>query len=152
VITSIRTAKLPDLPQIVTLLAQLSTDEPREDLGPPLPEAYGIALDTVLADPKQTLLVAESDGRLVGTACVIVVPNLSYRARPYAIVENVVVDAEARGQRWGEQLMLRAIELARESGCYKVSLTSNKSRLDSHRFYERLGFEASHVGFRYDLS
>jgi GNAT superfamily N-acetyltransferase len=83
---------------LVSLLAQLSIDAAREDPGPPLPAAYAERLETILGDPDQTLLVAEDDGRLLGTVGVIVVPNLSYRARPYAIIENVVVDASARRQ------------------------------------------------------
>jgi GNAT superfamily N-acetyltransferase len=149
--SSIRAAVPADLRRIVELLQQMSLEAPREDLGQPLPSVYREAFEVVSADPNQTLLVAELDGQVVGTACLIVVTNLSYRGRPYAIVENVVVDESARGQGWGEQLMQRAIELAREAGCYKVGLTSNMTRVDAHRFYERLGFKPSHTGFRYDL-
>ena len=41
-------------------------------------------------------------------------------------------------------------EEAQRAGCYKLSLTSNKHRKDAHRFYERLGFRATHEGFRVD--
>jgi GNAT superfamily N-acetyltransferase len=85
-------------------------------------------------------------------ACYIQVPNLSHVGRPYALVEDVVVDAAMRGQGYGEALMQRAIELARAGGCYKLALTSNKARADAHRFYQRLGFKATHEGFRIDLS
>jgi GNAT superfamily N-acetyltransferase len=66
-------------------------------------------------------------------------------------VEDVVVDAAMAGRGYGEALMQRAIELARAAGCYKLVLTSNKARTDAHRFYRRLGFKATHEGFRIDL-
>jgi GNAT superfamily N-acetyltransferase len=147
----VRSATRDDLPRLVELLAQLSLDSPREDLRSPRPAAYDAALEEVLADGRQTLLVAEVDGAIVGMACYIEVPNLSHVGRPYALVEDVVVAAAMRGQGYGEALMQRAIELARAGGCYKLVLTSSKVRTDAHRFYQRLGFKATHVGFRLEL-
>ena len=86
-----------------------------------------------------------------GSLSLIIVPNLTHVGRPYAIIENVVVDASERGAGHGEALMRHAIEEARRAGCYKVSLTSNKSRPDAHRFYERLGFRATHEGYRVEF-
>ena len=147
----IRRATSEDLEQIVALLAQLSMDYPREELGPPLPEAYRRAFDLILADPRQHLLVSEQDGRLVATAVLVVTTNLSYGARPYGIIENIVVDESVRGQGIGGAIVRKAIELAREAGCYKVSLTSNVRRVESHHFYESLGFRQTHLGFRIDF-
>lgn len=147
----VREATEADLPRVVELLAQLSLDEPRERLGPPLPESYRSAFQEIAADPRQRLLVVEAQGRVIGTATLVIVPNLSHRGRPYALVENVVVDASARGAGYGEQLMRRALEEARRAGCYKLSLTSNKQRADAHRFYRRLGFRATHEGLRIDF-
>jgi GNAT superfamily N-acetyltransferase len=79
------------------------------------------------------------------------VPNLSHRATPWAIIENMIVDEKHRSKSYGEQLIRHAIGVAREAGCYRVSLTSNKRRLDAHRFYERLGFQRTHEAFRLDL-
>jgi GNAT superfamily N-acetyltransferase len=79
------------------------------------------------------------------------VPNLSHKGRPWAQVENVIVDASERGAGYGEQMMRFALDAAREAGCYKLVLTSNKQRDEAHRFYRRLGFRASHEGFRYGL-
>ncbi len=147
----IRNAARNDLPRLIQLLAQLSLDEQREDLTEPAPTAYGAALDEILADPSQKLLVAVEDELIVGMAAFIRVANLSHVGRPWALVEDVVVDASHRGKGYGEALLRRAIELAREGGCYKLVLTSNKARTDAHRFYRRLGFNATHEGFRIDL-
>jgi GNAT superfamily N-acetyltransferase len=117
----------------------------------PIAMHYERAFDAIARDERQTLLVAESDGFVAGTASVVVVANLSHIGRPYAIVENVVVDASFRGKGIGDAMLNHATEIARNAGCYKVALTSNKSRVDAHRFYERLGFKASHEGFRLDL-
>ena len=150
-VAQVRHATEADLPRIVELLAQLSLDEPREELGPPLPEAYRLAFQQIQADPNQRLLLAEAGGRVVGTASLLIVPNLSHQGRPYAIVENVVVDATERGDGYGELLLRHAMEEARRAGCYKLSLTSNKRRTEAHRFYGRLGFQATHEGFRIEF-
>ena len=147
----VRSATTGDLPRLIELLSQLALDSPREDLSLPRPPAYDAAMAEVLSDRRQTLLVAEVDGAVVGMACLVCVPNLSHVGKPYALVEDVVVEAAARGQGHGEAIMRSAIELAREAGCYKLVLTSNKGRADAHRFYERLGFKATHEGFRIDL-
>lgn len=149
----IRDATATDLPRIVELLQQESLgDERREEPGPPLPDAYARAFQAIEADPRQRLLVAEVDGTVVGTFAFIVIPNLSYRGRPVAQVENVVVDEPWRGKGVGEAMMRWAIEEAGRAGCFRVQLTSNKARRDAHRFYERLGFVATHEGFKLYLS
>jgi GNAT superfamily N-acetyltransferase len=147
----VREAVEADLPRLVELAAQLSLDEPREELGPPLPEGYRRAFEEIRGDPRQRLFVLEAGGRIAGSAVLIIVPNLSHQGRPYAIVENVVVDTGERGSGYGALLMGHLIEEARRAGCYKVSLTSSKRRPDAHRFYERLGFRATHEGFRIEF-
>ncbi len=144
----IRRATEADLPRLVELLQQLSLGDNRELPAEPLPESYRAALRQIEADPRQRLLVAECEGRVVATLTLGIVPNLSHRGRPWAFVENVVVDAAERSKGYGEVLMRYAIEEARVAGCYKLVLTSNKRRHEAHRFYERLGFVASHEGFR----
>lgn len=147
----VRDATSADLPRIVELLAQLSLDEQREAPGPPLPDTYHAAFAQIEADPNLRLFVVEAAGVVIGTATLAIVPNLSYRGRPYAILENIVVDEPHRGAGHGELLVRHAVDLARAAGCYKVSLTSNKARTEAHRFYKRLGFRASHEGFRIDF-
>jgi N-acetylglutamate synthase-like GNAT family acetyltransferase len=141
---TIRKAIKADLPRIVELLSQLSLESPREDLS----HNYAAAFEAVEADSRQQLLVLEAEQGIVGTLVLVIVPNLSYQGRPWAVIENVVVDNAARGGGYGEQLVRYAIELARQANCHKIGLTSNKQRPEAHRFYERLGFTASHEGFK----
>jgi GNAT superfamily N-acetyltransferase len=149
---TIREASEADLPQLVALLAQLAPDDPeREDLSSPLPFEYHMAMRRILETPGQHVFVLVERGKIVGTAALAVVPNVSHRGTPYAIIENVVVDAKVRSKGYGELLMRHAIEEARRAGCYKVALTSNKRRTEAHRFYERLGFVRTHEAFRLDL-
>jgi GNAT superfamily N-acetyltransferase len=105
----------------------------------------------ILADPRRRFLIAEDRARIVGTADMIVVANLTHAARPVAFVENVVVTAERRGDGIGRRLMEEVLRRAELAGCYKVQFLSNKSRTRAHAFYERLGFEPSSEGFRRDL-
>lgn len=144
--TLIRDAMIDDLPALVRLLGQLN-----ETASPKPTQRHALAFEAVSADPRQRLLVVERAGAVIGTAALVVVPNLGHNGSPYALVENVVIDESARGQRHGEVLMRYVIDAALAAGCYKVVLTSRKSRKDAHRFYERLGFAATSEGFRYTL-
>jgi ribosomal protein S18 acetylase RimI-like enzyme len=147
----IRRAVEADLPRIVELLAQLAPDVPdREDTSSPLPYYYHLVFREG-EQAKQHLLVAEVRRKIVGTLVLVVVPNLSHRGTPYGIIENVVVDEKHRSKGIGEALITRAIEESRKTGCYKVTLTSNKRRNEAHRFYERLGFARTHEAFRINL-
>jgi ribosomal protein S18 acetylase RimI-like enzyme len=144
--STIRDATIDDLPTLVRLLAQLH-DAPS---APPTERERG-AFVAVAADPRQRLLVVEHDGAVVGSASLVFVPNVGRNGTPYALIENVIVDETVRGQRHGEALLRYMIEAARTEGCYKVVLTSRKHRKDAHRFYARLGFDATSEGFRYTL-
>jgi GNAT superfamily N-acetyltransferase len=141
----VRDALREDLPELVRMYQQLSLDDPRED--PDAIEKYEAVFAAIDEQPAHHVLVAEEAGRLLGTATVIIEPNLTYTASPFALIENVVVTEAARGRGVGAKIIERCVALAREAGCYKVTLTSNKRRKDAHRFYEGLGFTASHEGF-----
>jgi N-acetylglutamate synthase-like GNAT family acetyltransferase len=143
---TIRDATPSDLPGLVRLLAQLHD-------APPAPPTEGerAGFAAVAADPRQRLLVVEHEGAVVGSASLVIVPNVGHDGTPYALIENVIVDETVRGQRHGEALLRYMIDAARSAGCYKVVLTSRKHRKDAHRFYARLGFDASSEGFRYTL-
>ena len=146
----IRSAAASDLPQLVRLLDQLYGSEGREDLAAAR-AAYERAFAEIAADPRQTLYVGELDGRIVASAVLAVIPNLTHRGRAYGIVENVVTDEAHRGKRYGEALMRRIAADARTQGCHKIALMSRNERKDAHRFYERIGYVPAHVGFRLDL-
>ncbi len=139
-----------DLPRLLELLSQLSPDAPPEEYAA-AGEEYRRAFEEVRGDRRQRLFVLEQEGRIVATAVLVVLPNVSHRGRPYALVENVVVDADARRGGHGARLLAHIIEQAKSAGCYKITLTSNKRRSDAHRFYEGLGFTATSEGFRLDL-
>jgi GNAT superfamily N-acetyltransferase len=148
---AIRDATAADLPRLIELYIALGVES--EDAlidGAPGPDQTRAFAD-VNADPRQRLLVIEAAGRVVGTLVLLTIPNVSRGGRPYGIVENVVVDAAARGRGYGETLMRAAIDEARRAGCYKIALTSRLRRTEAHRFYERLGFTAESSGFRLAL-
>ncbi|GAA3054005.1 hypothetical protein GCM10020000_40020 [Streptomyces olivoverticillatus] len=96
-------------------------------------------------------MVAVRDGRTVGTLHLTVIPGLSRRGATRSLVEAVRIHRDERGSGLGTQLIQWAIEASRREGCSLVQLTSDATRVDAHRFYERLGFEASHLGFKYRL-
>ena len=109
------------------------------------------AFESLARDRNHTIFVAEVGGKIVGTCHVIVVPHLGHALKPFAIVENVVVDANARSSGIGQHLMAAASDLARRRGCYKMALTSNVARPRAHRFYERLGWRRTHFGYSLGL-
>ncbi|MEO3767625.1 GNAT family N-acetyltransferase [Streptomyces sp. B8F3] len=143
---AIRRATAADVPAIVAMLADDPLGATRETPDDPAP--YDDAFARLAADPGQYLAVAERDGRVVGTVQLTVIPGLSRRGATRALIEAVRVHREERGGGLGTQLIEWAVEEARGRGCAVVQLTSDATRTDAHRFYERLGFAASHVGFK----
>lgn len=145
----IRAAVADDVPAIVAMLADDPLGARREspdDMGP-----YLAALDRLSRDPNQHLVVAVRGGRVVGTLQLTVIPGLSRRGATRSIIEAVRIQADERGNGLGTELIEWAVEESRRQGCQLVQLTSDASRTGAHRFYERLGFEASHVGFKLPL-
>jgi len=141
--TIIRTAAPADLVPLLELYRQL---DGVPDAAPP--DKAKEAFAALLAMPSATVLVAEYDGRVAGTITMVVVPNLTHRAQPWAQFENMVVDAGVRSAGIGHALIGEALRRAREAGCYKVQLQSRNERRDAHRFYEREGFRVTSAGFR----
>ncbi|MET9350958.1 GNAT family N-acetyltransferase [Streptomyces termitum] len=142
----IRPAARTDLPAIVAMLADDPLGALREspdDLAP-----YRAAFARLADDPNQRLVVAERDGKVVGTLQLTIVPGLSRRGATRSIIEGVRIHSEERGSGLGTLLVEWAVEESRRLECALVQLTSDASRTDAHRFYERLGFEASHLGFK----
>ncbi|GAA2875478.1 GNAT family N-acetyltransferase [Streptomyces mexicanus] len=145
----IRQAVADDVPTIVAMLADDPLGAQRES--PDDLEPYLTALERLRADPNQHLVVAVREGRIVGTLQLTVIPGLSRRGAVRSIIEAVRIHADARGDGLGTRLIEWAIEESRRLGCQLVQLTSDRTRIDAHRFYERLGFEASHIGFKLPL-
>jgi len=146
---TIRRAAAEDLPALVALLADDPLGSSRETPDDPAP--YRAAFERITADPQHYLAVAERAGRIVGTLQLTLVPGLSRRGATRAIVEAVRVHADERGAGLGSALMTWAVEESRRLGAELVQLTSDASRTDAHRFYERLGFVPSHIGFKLPL-
>ncbi|WP_329300623.1 GNAT family N-acetyltransferase [Streptomyces sp. NBC_00659] len=145
----IRAADVDDVPVIVAMLADDPLGARREspdDLSP-----YLDALERLRRDPNQHLVVAVRDGRVVGTLQLTVIPGLSHRGATRSVIEAVRIHADERGSGLGTELIEWAVAESRRQDCRLVQLTSDASRTDAHRFYERLGFKASHVGFKLPL-
>ncbi|MFJ2023646.1 GNAT family N-acetyltransferase [Streptomyces sp. NPDC087897] len=145
----IRPATSDDLAPVVTMLADDPLGAQREspdDLAP-----YEEAFQRLADDPNQHLVVAVRAGRVVGTLQLTIVPGLSRRGATRSIIEGVRVHGDERGSGLGTQLIQWAVDESRRQNCRLVQLTSDVTREDAHRFYERLGFTASHVGFKLAL-
>ncbi|MYW14305.1 GNAT family N-acetyltransferase [Streptomyces sp. SID2955] len=145
----IRAATTDDLPAIVAMLADDPLGAQREspdDLTP-----YRTALERLADDPNQHVVVAVREGRVIGTLQLTIIPGLSHKGATRALIEAVRIHADERGSGLGGRLIEWAIDTSRRLGCRMVELTSDKARVDAHRFYERLGFTASHEGFKQHL-
>jgi GNAT superfamily N-acetyltransferase len=145
----IRPVTTDDLAAVVAMLADDPLGAQREspdDLAP-----YRQALQRLADDPNQHVVVALRDDRVVGTLQLTIVPGLSRRGATRSIIEGVRIHGDERGSGLGTQLIQWAVDESRRQGCQLVQLTSDVTREDAHRFYERLGFTASHVGFKLAL-
>jgi len=146
-----RDATAADLPAIVAMLADDPLGARREDPSEPLDPVYLAAFHAMVAEPNQHLIVAEADGAIVGTFQLSFIPGLSSRGAWRAQVEGVRVRSDRRGAGVGAAMMREAAEMARTKGCRTLQLTTDKSRRDAHRFYERLGYKGSHEGYKLTL-
>jgi GNAT superfamily N-acetyltransferase len=145
----IRPVVADDVPAVVAMLADDPLGAQREspdDLSP-----YLAALERLNGDPNQHVVVAVREGRVVGTLQLTVIPGLSRKGATRSLIEGVRVHADERGSGLGTQLIEWAIDESRRQECQLVQLTSDVTRTDARRFYERLGFTASHVGFKMAL-
>jgi GNAT superfamily N-acetyltransferase len=142
----VRAAAEADLPRVLELLDQIDDRmySQREDAGQ---AARLSAFHRIAADPRQHLLVAEADGRIVGTVHLVVTPHLSRTCKPSGLLESMVVDEAYRRKGVGAALLREVQHLALEAGCYKLALSSNLARRGAHRFYSRLGWKRTHYGF-----
>ena len=143
-----RDAKRDDVAALVAMLADDPLGQAREsgDLAP-----YLVAFDEISANPMHQLIVGEVGGRIVATCQLTILAGLSRQGAKRALVEAVRVVADLRGQRIGEALMAECEARARAAGASVIQLTTDKTRLRAHGFYDRLGFTASHIGYKKPL-
>lgn len=146
-----RDATPDDLAFIVRLIVDdsvVATDDRRDE---PHHPRYLAAFDAIASDPNQRLVIAELDGQPVGTQQLSFIPGINRLGEWRCLIEAVHIAPEHRSKGYGGEMIGWAIAEARARGCGLVQLTSNKLRLDAHRFYERLGFKKSHEGFKLAL-
>ncbi len=143
---SIRPARREDVPAIVAMLADDHLGRGRERVEDPLPAVYYAAFERVERDSNLTLVVAESEGRVVGCLQLAVLPGISSQGGIRGLLEDVRVASDCRSRGIGEQLVQWAIAEAKARGCNLVELLTHSSRVDAQRFYKRLGFALSHAG------
>jgi ribosomal protein S18 acetylase RimI-like enzyme len=143
-----RDATRSDVAAVVALLADDPLGQAREgrDLAP-----YLAAFDEIAANPMHQLIVGEVEGQIVATSQLTLLAGLSRQGAKRALVEAVRVAAAHRGQRLGEALMAEAEARARAAGASVIQLTTDKTRLRAHAFYDRLGYTPSHLGYKKPL-
>jgi GNAT superfamily N-acetyltransferase len=149
---TLRNAVDEDLDALMTLLSDDPISAARGDVAAPEDRPqYADALRSIVDDPANALLVAEdTDGRLVGTLQLTRIPGMARRGATRLLVEAVRVSSALRSGGIGSALMRWVTDVAApDLGTPLVQLTSDAARTDAHRFYERLGFTGSHVGFKY---
>ena len=146
-----RLATHADLPSIVRLLADDDLGRQRERYENPLPESYYSAFEQIEKDPNHELIVAEQDGEVIGTLHLMFLPSVSFQGGLRAQVESVRVDKRFQSQGIGTEMMKGAMERAKQRGAHVIQLTTHTTRLNAHRFYERLGFKGTHLGMKLSL-
>jgi GNAT superfamily N-acetyltransferase len=145
----IRRATASDVAAIVAMIADDQLGATRESLDDLTP--YLAAFEQIDADSNQLLMVADRNGEVIGTLQLTIIPGLSRRGSTRGLIEAVRVAAPARGSGLGTMLVQWAVEESRTRGCSLVQLTSDKSRMNAHRFYTNLGFANTHEGFKLKL-
>jgi len=143
---TIRRARRDDVGAIVGMLADDALGRARERIEDPLPASYFDAFERLARDPNITLVVAEEEGAVVGCLQLCILPGLSSQGASRALIEDVRVATHRRSRGIGEKLVQWAVGEARGKGCKLVELLTHQTRVDAQRFYERLGFQRSHVG------
>ena len=143
---TVRDATPDDAGRLVELImgGTLRSAEDPSDLAP-----YRAAMSEMAEGSSSAVLVAEVAGRVVGMCQLFFLRHIQDRGGLSAEIESMHVDESMRGRGVGTVLLQEAVARAERRGCTRVQLTSNRSRLDAHRFYERHGFEPSHIGFKH---
>jgi GNAT superfamily N-acetyltransferase len=143
-----RSARFDDVPAIVALLADDPLGSQRERTGTPLDACYVAAFRAIEADANQQLVVVSDGEDIVGTLQLSFIPGIARMGAWRGQIEAVRIAAHRRDSGLGQKMIEWAIDQCRARGCSLVQLTTDKSRADAHRFYEKLGFVASHEGYK----
>jgi GNAT superfamily N-acetyltransferase len=143
-----RRATEADVPAIIAMLADDILGASRETAGPESLPKYLTAFRAIDADPHQFLLVVENGAQIVGTLQLTFIAGLARAGLKRGLVEAVRVASDRRGEKIGEAMIAWVLEKCRQERCGIVQLTTDKSRKEAHRFYDRLGFEPSHIGYK----
>jgi GNAT superfamily N-acetyltransferase len=146
-----RRATAADLEAIVAMLADDVLGASRENASRAVDECYRAAFAEIDADPNQFLCVVEDGQHVVGTLQLTFIPGLSRNGTKRGQIEAVRIVSDRRGGKLGEAMFAWAISECRARGCSLVQLTTDKARPDAHRFYDRLGFEPTHIGYKLKL-
>lgn len=147
----IRRAQRADVPALVALFADDAVGGHGDTTDPEALPAYLAAFEVIAGSPRERLYVAELDGAIAGTFQTVLSTILTGRGSTGMIIEAVQTRGDLRGRGIGAAMIRFCIEEARRLGCDHVRLTSNRARTGAHRFYERLGFAPSHLGFKLKL-
>ena len=143
-----RRATDADIFNLVSLLADDELGAKREDISLPMNQNYIDAFNNIQKDPNNELTVVECNGELVGMLQLTFIPYLTHIGSWRCLIEGVRIARSCRGQGMGTKFFKWAIERAIEKNCSIVQLTSDKQRPEALRFYESLGFRATHEGFK----
>lgn len=146
-----RIATEHDLDKIVEMLADDPLGSKRERFEQPLPVSYKEAFQAITSDPNNELVVACDGNEVIGVQQITFTPYITHQGGWRATIEGVRTSSSVRGKGIGTELIRWAIHRARERGCHLIQLTTDKEREDALRFYERLGFKASHEGLKMKL-
>lgn len=144
-----RKADLEDVPFIIEMLANDKLGSQRENYQQPLPQLYYDAFEKINADANQELMVVENnENEIIGTLQLSFIQYLTYQGGIRAQIEAVRIREDQRGKGIGDAVFRWAIQRAKEKGAHLLQLTTDKKRPDALRFYEKLGFKASHEGMK----
>ncbi len=146
-----RMATKKDLDSIVEMLADDVLGSKRERYEHPLPTSYIKAFEAITSDPNNELVVACDGNEVIGVQQITFTPYITHQGGWRATIEGVRTSTSVRGKGVGTELIKWAIQRAEERGCHLVQLTTDKKRPDALRFYERLGFKATHEGLKLKL-
>ena len=146
-----RAARETDLTELVRMLSDDALGARREVFSQPVASGYSQAVAAIDADPNNELIVAELGGTVVGMLQLTFIPYLTYQGRWRALIEGVRVSSSVRSRGIGGALIQWAVDRARSRDCVMVQLTTDRTRDEALRFYERLGFVASHHGMKLHL-